>query len=94
MLGSDKFMDLRQQRLDLYNSLIENQTAVMIADGKNKDKFGTLLSKSKLKNDIYYRHDVYNQKDDKYQFYNYFTVILMVDDKKIYTSCNNIKIIV
>lgn len=73
-------------RIELYENLIPNLTNVIFTNGRNKDKFGTLISKSKLNNNEYY------SKRIAYQFHNYFSVIVKVEDREIPTSCNNIKI--
>jgi hypothetical protein len=73
------------QREQLYNYIITNRTQVQIIEGKNKGKNGIVVKLGELRN--------YKYKHNRYQYHNYFDLIIESRGKKIYTSCNYIKIL-
>jgi hypothetical protein len=74
-------------RIELHKKLIPNQTKVKFIRGKNIGKEGIITYKSQPNNSVYYC------RYTRYQFHDYFSITVKVGNRKIPTSCNNIKII-
>lgn len=83
------YQSQRENRMELYSQLIENETRVIITKGKNLGKQGVVVKVTK-------------PKDGKYGtswhsptfYYNlYFSVVVDIGDKNITTSCDYIKIL-
>lgn len=73
------------ERQRLHEQLIENKTKINIVKGRNKGKTGIVARKSELKNYDY-------GTCGNYHYYDYFDLTVLIDDKKVCTSCNHIEV--
>jgi hypothetical protein len=73
-------------REELHNCIIAGKTLVELTQGRNKGKKGIVVYKGMLRNYSY------NYKHTEYAYDDYFDLTILSDNKKIHTSCNNIRI--
>mgnify|MGYP001397559975 CR=1 FL=1 len=71
-------------RKNLYDSLTKN-SHIKIINGRHKGKMGQVLRVGRLRNHKY--------NNNKNKYHNYFDLTVLVNNKRIVTSCRNIKIV-
>ena len=82
-MSDEKICNQRQVLFDYLGKNIKNN--VRIINGRYKGKIGEILRIGGIRNNTY--------NNNKNKYHNYFDLTILIDNKKVVTSCRNVRVL-